>query len=173
MSGRIVGAFILAAALAAGVGMYYLQVFHFYERLSGGDGAIALTPLGSDRPEPVAHSGFRGIDAASSPIRYRACFESGLDREALAARYRPYAGAVPLTAPFWFDCYDASEIGAALEEGRAAAFLGEENVIYGVDRVVSVGEGGQGHVWHQINRCGERVFDGEPAPAGCPAPPSR
>ncbi|MGR3625750.1 MAG: DUF6446 family protein, partial [Limimaricola sp.] len=25
--------------------------------------------------------------------------------------------------------------------------------------------------WNQINVCGEVVFDGDPAPAGCPTPP--
>jgi hypothetical protein len=44
-------------------------------------------------------------------------------------------------------------------------------VIYGVDRVVAITEDGRGYVWHQINRCGEVVFDGQAAPDDCPEPP--
>ena len=30
-----------------------------------------------------------------------------------------------------------------------------------------------GFVWHQMNICGEEVFDGNPPPPGCPPPPER
>jgi len=79
---------------------------------------------------------------------------------------------VPLEAPGWFDCYDARDIGAALETGEAVAFLGESNVVYGIDRVVAVFRDGRARSWHQINACGEEVFDGRPPPEGCPPPPS-
>ena len=65
------------------------------------------------------------------------------------------------------------EVGAALEEGTALAFMGEENLEYGIDRIVAVAEDGRGWVWHQINHCGEKVFDGQPAPEDCPTPPDR
>ena len=81
--------------------------------------------------------------------------------------------AVPLNAPGWFDCFDAAEIGAALEDGTAIAFLGTANVVYGFDRIVAVTDDGRGFVWHQINHCGEEVFDGNPPPEGCPPPPER
>ncbi|MEM9853369.1 MAG: DUF6446 family protein, partial [Pseudomonadota bacterium] len=71
----------------------------------------------------------------------------------------------------WFDCFDADVIGAALKDGTARAFLGQRDVIYGIDRVVAVFDDGRGYVWHQINRCGEVVFDGEPVPEDCPPPP--
>jgi hypothetical protein len=44
-------------------------------------------------------------------------------------------------------------------------------VSYGIDRIVAITEDGRGYVWHQINDCGEVVFDGEPAPENCPEPP--
>ena len=65
-----------------------------------------------------------------------------------------------------------SELPAALESGTALAFLGTENIVYGIDRVVAITDTGRGYVWHQINACGERVFDGDPPPPGCPPPPS-
>ena len=86
--------------------------------------------------------------------------------------YELYDDAEPLTAPAWFDCFDAAEVGLALEEGRALAFLGTFNVQYGIDRIVAVTEDGKGFVWHQINHCGEEVFEGKPPPEGCPPPPN-
>jgi len=40
-----------------------------------------------------------------------------------------------------------------------------------VDRVLAIYPDGRGYAWHQINRCGKIVFDGQPAPADCPSPP--
>jgi hypothetical protein len=53
----------------------------------------------------------------------------------------------------------------------AIAFLGIENVRYGIDQVVAVLPDGRGFVWQQINACGAVVFNGEPAPEGCPPVP--
>ena len=114
---------------------------------------------------------FRAIDATSSPIRYRACFETSMSHAMLTKTYELDEQAVPLTAPGWFGCFDAAEIGAALEEGRALAFMGTANIEYGIDRVVAIHEDGRGWVWDQLNRCGEVVFDGNAAPEGCPPPP--
>ena len=63
------------------------------------------------------------------------------------------------------------EVGTALENGEAIAFLSVENVTYGIDRVAAILPDGRGVLWHQINRCGEVVFDGRPAPENCPEPP--
>ncbi len=172
MTGKILAGVIVAAALLAGAAIYYLQVYAFYERLAPtGPNDVQLTARATGTPEPLAHTGFQAIDAESSPIRYRACFHTDLDPETLAARFTPYADPVPLEAPGWFDCFDAGAIGAALEAGRARAFLGQENIRYGIDRVVAITGAGDGYAWHQINRCGRVVFDGRPAPEGCPPPP--
>jgi hypothetical protein len=45
------------------------------------------------------------------------------------------------------------------------------HIRWGIDRVVAVLPDGRGFAWHQINPCGEVVFNGEPAPAGCPPLP--
>ena len=60
-----------------------------------------------------------------------------------------------------------------LDTGQALAFMGTENVTYGIDRIVAIHEDGRGFVWHQINECGEEVFDGNAPPEGCPTPPQR
>lgn len=151
MNGRIVGIGLVGTAAVAGAALYYLQVYHFYRELAPAEVTIRLAAAGTGEPEAIPTEGLRAIDASSSPIRFRACFATPLDPAALAAAYSPYEGAEPLTAPGWFACFDAAEIGAALEEGRATAFLSEPGIALGVDRVVAVFEDGRGYAWHQIS----------------------
>ena len=96
-----------------------------------------------------------------------------LRRRSTGCRSRFTTATACSNAPDWFDCFSSTEIGEALETGQALAFLGVENIEYGIDRVVAVLPDGRGFAWHQINRCGERVFDGDPPPEGCPLPPER
>jgi hypothetical protein len=152
--------------------MYWLQVYAFYEEVrltsDGGDIVIRVTRADGTMQD-LNVSGFRGIDADSSPIRFRACFETMAEPAGLALQPK----AQPLVAPRWFDCFDADAIGADLASGRATAVLGEANVTYGIDRVIALYSDGRAFAWHQINACGEVVFDGDPAPEGCPPVPER
>jgi len=168
MRGTTVSLLIIAAALLVGGGVYYMQVYGYYERLP----AVSIemtTQDGSVQEIPVAQA--EGIDAISSPIRFRACFTTTLTPDEMAARFTPYPEAEPLTGPGWFDCYDADAIGDALADGTMTAWLGTADITYGIDRVIALDADGRGYVWHQINPCGEVVFDGKPAPEGCPPKP--
>ena len=172
MSGKLLGIIIIMTALIAGVALYVFQVYTFYEPVKAtGNADVQMTLLASDQPEPILYDNFEAIDADSSPIRYRACFTTSMSQPLLTETYKAYDKAVPNVAPGWFDCFNADEIGAALASGRALAFLGTENIHYGIDRVVAVMPDGRGFAWHQINHCGEVVFDGDPAPADCPPQP--
>ncbi|PKQ12870.1 MAG: histidine kinase [Alphaproteobacteria bacterium HGW-Alphaproteobacteria-1] len=169
--GKVLSIAILVAAAIAGGALYYLQVYHFYDEVlltrDGGVVEMKIT-LASGTVIDLPVSDFRAIDADSSPIRFRACFTAHLPQDVGLV---PYPGAEPLNAPAWFDCFDAKALGAALGEGRARAYMGEENIRYGIDRIIAITQDGRGYAWHQINRCGEIVFDGQPAPADCPKPP--
>lgn len=172
MMGKFLAVLILTAALIGGGAMYYLQVYGYYDEIvASGPDDVQAVMLARGLSEPLPHSDFRAIDSDSSPIRYRACFNTTLTTDDIAATYQPYPRAVPLLAPTWFDCFDARAIGAALEDGTAQAIMGTENIRYGIDRVIAILPDGQGVVWHQINRCGAVVFDGQPAPDDCPPPP--
>ena len=172
MSGKLAGSFILIVAAIAGAAIYYLQVYAFYEEVSAhGTDDVILTTMAGGVAEPILYEDFKAIDAGSSPIRYRACFITSQSQAMMSETYVPYEGAAPLVGPGWFDCFDALAIGRALEQGEAMAFLGQANVDYGIDRVVAIFPDGRGYAWHQINRCGEKVFDGQPAPDGCPPKP--
>ena len=167
-AGRLVVLALLAAAALAGGGAWYLQLYAYYERLPE-QARFALTAPGAATPQDFAIRDFRGIDSDSSPIRYRACFTLAGPVGELAV----YPDPTPLIAPGWFDCFDASAIGAALAEGRAQAVLSQANIRYGIDRVVALFPDGRGYAWNQINACGRAHFDGNPVPPGCPPPPAR
>ena len=67
MRGTTVSLLIIAAALLVGGGVYYMQVYGYYERLPAV--SIAMTTQdGSVQEIPVAQA--EGIDAISSPIRF-------------------------------------------------------------------------------------------------------
>jgi hypothetical protein len=174
MIARLVIIGLAVTALIAGIAMYYLQVYAFYTEVAAEDAEnVQLTSIHTGLPEAILFENFNAIDSDSSPIRFRACFETPLSQAMLTETYALYPAAEPLNAPGWFDCFDAAAIGAALDSGEALAFMGVENIRYGIDRVVAILPDGRGFVWHQINRCGEVVFDGEPPPADCPPLPER
>jgi len=151
VSGKIVGSFIVITALIAGVAIYWLQVYAFYDEVSADVADLSLVNIATGQTEPIMVSDFEGIDGSSSPIRYRACFTSRMSLPALTETYQVYDDPTPLTAPGWFDCFDAEAIGTALEAGDAFAFLGQKNIQDGVDRVVAVFPDGRAFAWNQLN----------------------
>jgi len=165
--GRFLVILLLASAALGGAGMWYLQVYGYYDTLPAQD-SLGLTYAGEDAPRDVPVTAFQGIDAISSPIRFRACFTVSDPATAFA----PYENATPLNAPDWFDCFDADAIGTALEDGTAQAVTAQANIIYGIDRVAAIFPDGRAFAWHQINPCGTAFFDGDPLPQGCPPPPT-
>lgn len=156
-------------ALVAGAALYYLQVYAFYDTIEVDK--VQLTSLVSGEAEDILFENFKAIDSNSSPVRYRACYDTPSSLAMLTETYVIYDNAEPLVAPSWFDCFDAGALGEDLEVGTAVAFLGVEDIQFGIDRIVAVYPDGRAFAWHQINACGEVVFDGDPAPEGCPTPP--
>ena len=152
MNGKFVGGVIVLSALLAGSAMYYLQEYAFYETVAFTPGnEIALTAVVSGEPEPIPVADLQGIDATSSPLRFRACFTTPITQPTLTEGFVVYDKAEPLNAPSWFDCFDAARIGAALETGEAIAFLGQAEIAPQIDRVVAVFADGRAYAWHQIN----------------------
>jgi hypothetical protein len=170
--GKIVASLIVLSGVVAGGLLWWTENYAYYEPVSAGALTIRATTFdGVADPLPVAD--LQAIDADTSPLRFRACFTTPLSLAMMSETYQPYEGATPLNTPGWFDCYDAGALAQAMEDGSALAFLGEENFVFGFDRIVLVTEDGRGFAWHQINHCGEAVYDGDPAPAGCPPAPER
>jgi len=152
VNGKIVAVGLVLTGLTAGIAMYWLQVYAFYEPVSFTPGAeIMLTPIIGETPEAIVVGDVQGIDANSSPLRFRACFTTPLTLATLSETYKVYDGAVPTIAPGWFDCFDAQAIGDALESGEALAFLSQEGIAPEIDRVVAVFPDGRAYAWHQLN----------------------
>ena len=144
-------AIVIAVAIAGGF-LWYTAERAFYEPVAFQPGQeIRLVPLAGDQPEAIVVEGVEGIDAESSPIKFRACFRTPLSLAMLTETYREYPEAEPLVAPSGFDCFDAAAIGKALETGEALAFLSEPNIHPGVDRVVAVFPDGRAYAWNQLN----------------------
>jgi len=172
MTGKFLTLILVLAAAIAGGSLYYLQVYAYYDEVTDAEaGGVTLVANAIGKPIKIVYDDFQAIDSDSSPLRFRACFSVTNSLGMLTENFRVYEDPVPTVAPSWFDCFDAKALGAALEEGTAIALMGEENIHYGFDRVVAVLPNGRGFAWHQINHCGEVVFDGNPAPEGCPPVP--
>ncbi|SFT48613.1 DUF6446 family protein [Sedimentitalea nanhaiensis] len=171
MMGKVLAVALLVCGLIAGGAMYYLQVYGYYHEVAAsGPEDVAIVSLATDAPEPIPHSGFRAIDADSSPIRYRACFDTTADPAALSQTYWDIAGADPRNAPGWFDCFDAAAIAAQIQNGSARVFMGQKNVHYGVDRIVVITDDGRGFAWNELNDCGAKAYDGTVVGEECPQP---
>ena len=170
MNGKIIGIVILISAMIAGAGLYYLQVYGFYEAVTKED--VRLVSLNTELPETIVFDNFQAIDADSSPIRYRACFTTTQSLAFLTETYVLVDGVEPRNAPGWFDCFDAAAIGAEIEAGTALTFLGAKNVHFGVDRIVAITEDGRGYVWHELNDCGDKAYDGTIVGEECPKLPT-
>ncbi len=156
MNGKLVAGSIVLTALIAGIGGYWLQEYAYYTPVAFQTGAeILLTPLTSPQPEAIPVKDIQGIDASSSPLRFRACFTTELTLATLTETYTVYDKPTPLNGPSWFSCFDAGKITDALASGEAVAFLSQANIVPAVDkievdRVVAVFPDGRAFAWNQL-----------------------
>ena len=157
-AGKMIGGGLLAIALGFGAFVYYAQEYMYYEPVDAGSEAAQtmLTSLATGAPEPIPTEGFEGIDADSSPLRFRSCFRVPTSLATLTETYQDYSSATPLNGPRWFDCFDAARIGADLEAGTALAFLSLRDLSPGVDRVVAIYPDGRAYAWNQLNETAEK-----------------
>ncbi|MEP2843307.1 MAG: DUF6446 family protein [Alphaproteobacteria bacterium] len=156
--------------MIAGAALFYLQIYGFYHEVP--EAKVELVSLTSQEPEEIAAENLQAIDADSSPIRFRACFEHDISLAMATETYEMTDPTDPRNAPGWFDCFDAPAIGAEIEAGTALTFLGGKNVHYGVDRIVALTDDGRGYIWHELNDCGEKSYDGTVVGEACPERPA-
>ena len=83
-------------------------------------------------------------------------------------KYITLDAAMPRNAPRWFECFNSKRIGKDLSSGSATAFLGRKNFEYGIDRYVVIYPDGRGYAWHELNDCGEKLYDGSAKDPSCP-----
>jgi hypothetical protein len=156
VNGKLVAGFIVVTALIAGAAMYYIQVYAFYRPYEPATATAAIRITGlSGTAEPMLTDGFEGIDADSSPLRFRGCFRTPMSLAVLSESYVVYPDPTPLNAPSWFSCFDSGRLTEDIASGSAVAFLSERNIAPGVDRVVAVYPDGSAYAWQQLNESAE------------------
>ncbi len=160
MKGSVLMGSMLVAAAAMGIGLWYSTEKAYYVEITDVEEVMAYGDA-----FPV--SNYRGIDADTSPLKMRACFNVDWD-------YFPTDEfknvATPLIAPKSFDCFDAKKIGADLQSGDATAILSDENNPFGFNTFIAQYADGNAFMWRQMNACGKAHFGGDPLPEGCPVP---
>ncbi len=168
VNGRYLVVGLVTCCVIAGAGLIYTQNYAYYQNVTvsnsiemeedmgrGGSTVateIRLTRLVGGIPESIPVSGFTGIDARTSPLKFRGCFVSEHSLEQLKRRYVQADHAVPLRPPAWFDCFDVKRLTEDLATGDAVAFLGEREIAPGVDRLVAVYPDQRAFAWHQFNQ---------------------
>ena len=148
MNGKIIAIAIVAITGLFGVAMWYAQTRAYFEPLAAAD-LVVTDATGATTALP--HRDFEGIDAASSPLRFRGCFQLDAVGLAIVGQGQPHPDPTPLVAPDWFSCFDAGALTAALATGEAVAVLSVHEVHRGIDRVIAAFPDGRGYAWHQLN----------------------
>jgi len=150
MSGRwvVLGILVVTAVFAAV--QWYYKTQAYYEVVGNAGAALTLAHE-LEGAAPLDFDRFEAIDADTSPLRFRACFQLTEAAQTLLDGAEPHPDPTPLIAPRWFDCFDAAAIGAALEAGEAQAFLAQSEIHRGADRIIAVFPDGRGYAWHQLN----------------------
>lgn len=132
---------LVGFAAIFGAGLWYAQVYAYYHEV---EDLPAITVAGEDWPVSAYH----GIEASSSPLKLRACFR--LEREwSDSDQWRDQA--TPLTAPHWFDCFDAEAIARDIAAGRAVVYQASAGEFDGTERYVAHYPDGRAFMWRQLS----------------------
>lgn len=142
---------LVGSAMLVGGGIWYMQEYGFYAPIDPQSERASMMIVAREdgSAQPLAVRDFQGIDAGSSPIRYRACFTT--DPPAMDEAM-PYPDPTPLIGPGWFDCFDAGQLTRDLASGEAMAYLSASDIRPDVDRVLAIYPDGRAFAWHQYNQ---------------------
>ena len=141
MSGKVLVLLLLIFTVLFAVTLYYFQVFAYYKTVDSVN-SIKI------KERTVSVEEYVGIDSNTSGLKLRGCFQvDPTDFE----NFPIFESARPLSAPFWFRCFDSKELQLALDKGSAKAFLAMENEKDGIDRIVAIYPNGDGFQWRQLN----------------------
>ena len=141
MSGKRFIFLFLGCVVIFTAALFYFQNYAYYESTDIRQNFF----LGNKRHEI---SNYQGIDSESSALKLRECFViDSLDDIGLSKYEKP----TPLTAPFWFKCFNAEKITKDLEDGKASAFLFQKEEFDGIDNVMAIYPDGRSYRWRQLN----------------------
>ncbi len=142
-SGKLLAGGIVAFGAIFGVGMWYSQVYAYYEVVTG----TAEVTVGG---EPFAVRDYSGIQARTSPLKMRGCFTFEDPKAAITAG-KLSDDAIPLKPPYWFDCFDTEQILADIESGTATPIMAGIDEGDGADLYMAIYPDGRAYRWRQPN----------------------
>ena len=141
MNGKHFIVLFLGGVVVFTVALFYFQNYAYYESLDIRQNIL----IGKKRYEI---SNYQGIDSESSGLKLRECFFiKELDEIDLPKHEKP----TPLTAPFWFSCFNSKRLTIDLEDGKAVAFMSKKEELDGIDNVIAVYPDGKIYRWRQLN----------------------
>ncbi|PLS22223.1 DUF6446 family protein [Neptunicoccus cionae] len=111
------------------------------------DLVIALTPVGGGAPEDILHEAVTALGGGAQSLW--ACFRTPMSTALLTETYEVLDAIAPEQPDAALPCFDAEAVTSDVNRGDAVAFLGEKDVVPGVDRVVAVYEDGRALAWNQ------------------------
>ena len=142
-SGKLLAGGIVAFGAVFGIGMWYAQVYAYYEEVTG----INEVTVGV---ETFAVSDYTGIEARTSPLKMRGCFTFEDPQGAIVAGERA-TDAVPLKPPHWFECFDTVQILADIESGESIPIMAGLDDGDGADLYMAIYPDGRAYRWRQVN----------------------
>jgi hypothetical protein len=149
-TGKILVSMLVLSAVLSGLAVYYTQVYGFYAPLDEARSPLKSTPSLDDmQPIPLAVTEFRGIDADSSPLRYRSCFRI-TDMAALEGA-RPFEGANPAGRAALVFLLFRQGLDRRSGIRRRHRLSSQPEIHPDVDRVIAVYPDGRAYGWHQFN----------------------
>ena len=141
MNGKSFIFLFLGCCVIFTVALFYFQNYAYYDLTD----IRQNISLGNKRHKIF---NYKGIESESSGLKLRECFVI----DSLGDIDLPtYETPTPLTAPFWFKCFNAEEITKDLEKGKASAFLLKKEEFDGIDKVIAVYPDGRSYLWRQLN----------------------
>tara|TARA_B100002052_G_C15747881_1_gene536364 strand:- start:295 stop:738 length:444 start_codon:yes stop_codon:yes gene_type:complete len=141
MNGKSFVFLFLSVVVIFSVALFYFQNYAYYESIDTRQNMVFGNKM-------YKISNYQGIDSKTSGLKLRECFDiDRLDDIDLPKYEKP----TPLTAPFWFKCFNAEIITKDLEHGKASAFLSKKEEFDGIDNVIAIYPDGKSYRWRQLN----------------------
>ena len=141
MNGKSFIFLFLGIVVVFSVALFYFQNYAYYE-----PSEIKQNILVGDKRYKI--SNYQGIDSETSGLKLRECF---IVDKLNDIDLPEYENPTPLTAPFWFKCFNAESITKDLADGKASAFLFKKEEFDGIDTVIAVYPDGTSYRWRQLN----------------------
>ena len=141
MTGKITVILLIVVTLIFGIVFFYFQNYAYYSKVDAKEKIIV-------NKIQIKVQDYIGIRSDVSKLKLRGCFK--IDPSAFEF-FVTSIKASPLSAPFWFECFDYKEIQSDIDNGTLKAYLAEENEYPGIDRYVAISINGIGYEWRQLN----------------------